>query len=157
MKKRMLICLLICLLSGLSVTYADNPTLEQTDEELIGVGIVTYGMSHLYAGLHEWGFIPVPGLSGSSAGEGSFTFSFTGVDLDGDGLFILQGTDMATVSENMVYEILNMTIFDGNTVRYTIAITASGAPDDELDITSLAVNGKSFTREHMELLYGEDE
>lgn len=158
MKGKILSILLIVLMMGMSVAYAATSLdFAQTDEELIGVGIITYGLVHLYEGMYEWGFMPIPGLSGSSAGDGSFSYRFSGVDPDGDGQFILDGTNKATLSGSKIHETLEITIRDGSVVSYTIYITATGSADEDLALTYLKINGKSFTQEQIEVLFEDEE
>lgn len=158
MNKKVLVGLLIVLMAGMSLTYAaPSPSLAQTDEELLAIGIVTYGLVHLYEGLYEWGFMPVPGITGSRSENGSFSFTFKAVDPDGDGQFILDGTNKATVSKNMVNEILDITIHDSGNMNYKVYITASGSPDEDLVMTSMKINGKTFTQSQIETLLEGDE
>lgn len=154
MKRKMISCLLIVLMLGMSVSFA---AVDQTDEELIGVGITAYALVHLYEGLHQWGFLPVPGLTGSSAEDGSYWYTFRGVDLDGDGLFVLNGKNVATVSEAGVRETLDITIQDGGTISYTVHLTASGSADNDPVMTSFSINGKSFTQSQIEILLKDDQ
>lgn len=159
MKRKPIVGLFIVLMMSMFLTYAvPLPSLAQTDEELIAVGIVTYGLVHLYEGFYEWGFMPIPGITGSRSEDGSFSFTFKGVDPDGDGQFILDGTNKATVSKNKVNEILEMTIHDSTNMNVNkVYITASGSPDDDLVLTSMKINGKAFTQSQIEALLEYDE
>lgn len=158
MKRKMVVGLLIVLMTGMFASYAAvQPSVTESDEDLISAGLMAYALVHLYEGLHEWGFLPVPGLSGRKADDGSYWYTFTSVDFDGDGLFILNGTNKAFVSEAEVRETLDMTVQDGTTISYTIQITASGPPDEDLVMTSFSINGKSFTQSQIVELLGEDE
>ena len=158
MNKKLLVGFLIVLLTGMFLTYAaPGPSIAQADEDLLAVGIVTYGLAHLYEGLHEWGFMPVPGLTGSRSENGSFSYAFKAVDLDGDGQFILNGTNKATLSKDKVNEILDITIHDSDSMNYTVYITATGSPDEDLVMTSMKINGRAFTQSQLETLLEEDE
>jgi len=158
MNKKVLVGFLIVLLTGMFLTYAaPGPNIAQADEDLLAVGIVTYGLAHLYEGLHDWGFMPVPGLTGSRSANGSFSYTFKAVDPDGDGQFILNGSNKATLSKDKINEILDITIHDSDGMNYKVYITATGSPDEDLVMTSMKINGRAFTQSQLETLLEGDE
>lgn len=157
MNKKFMLGILIVLMIGLSASYASPiPGYAQTDEELMAVGIITYGLVHLYEGLNDWGFMPVPGITGKRSEDGSFSYTFKKVDPDGDGLFVLDGTNKATLSKNKIHEILDITIQDDTSTIFKVYITASGLPDDDLVMTSMKINGKTFTQSQIETMLETD-